>query len=66
LCFIATKNSGSTLPGEPYWAWFADDFENLLSQPVVCPEIIPTYFKNSNGVDKHNQARKFDHRLKKH
>jgi hypothetical protein len=66
LCFIATKNAGSALPGEPYQAQFADDFENLLSWPVNCPEIISTYFKKSNGVDKHNKAHQFELRLKKH
>jgi hypothetical protein len=66
LCFIATKNAGSTLPRKPYRAQFADDFENLLSWPVECAEIISTYFKNSNGVDKHNQAPQFELRIKKH
>jgi hypothetical protein len=65
-CFIATKNAGSTLLGEPYRAQFADDCENLLSRPVDRPEIISTYFKKSNGVDKHNQAHQFELRLKKH
>jgi hypothetical protein len=34
LCFVATKNAGSTLPGEPYRAQFIDDFQNLMSRPV--------------------------------
>jgi hypothetical protein len=63
LCFIATKNSGSTLAGEPYRARFVDDFENLLSRPVDHPEIISKYFLKSNGIDKHNQAQKFELRL---
>jgi hypothetical protein len=54
------------LLGEPYRARFADDFENLLSRPVDHPEIISTYFKKSNEVDKHNQACQFELRLKKH
>ncbi len=40
LCFVATKNVGSTLPGEPYQARFIDGFQNLLSRPVDRPQII--------------------------
>jgi hypothetical protein len=65
LCFVATKNAGSTLPGE-YRARFVDDFENLLSRPVDRPEIISKYFQRSNGIDKHNQARQFELKLEKH
>jgi hypothetical protein len=54
LCFVATKNSGSTLPREPYQARFIDDFQSLLSRPVDQPEIISAYFNRSNGIDKHN------------
>ncbi len=42
LCFVATKNADSTMLGEPYWAQFADDYDNLLSWPVYHPEIIST------------------------
>jgi hypothetical protein len=66
LCFVATKNAGSTMLGEPYRARFADDYDNLLSRPVDRPEIISTYFQKSNGIDKHNQARQFELRLEKH
>jgi hypothetical protein len=44
LCFVATKNAGSTMLGEPYRAQLADDYDNLLSRPVDQPEIISTYF----------------------
>ncbi len=66
LCFVATKNTGSTLPGEPYQARFIDDFQNLLSRPVDQPQIISKYFLRSSGKDKHNQARQFELRLEKH
>jgi hypothetical protein len=66
LCFVATKNAGSTLPGEPYRARFIDDFQNLLSRPVDRPQIISKYFLRSNGIDKHNQACQFELRLEKH
>jgi hypothetical protein len=66
LCFVATKNAGSTTAGEPYRARFLDDHDNLISRPVDRPELISTYFQRSNGIDKHNQARQFELRLEKH
>jgi len=66
LCFLATKNSGSTTPGDPYRARFLDDDNNLINRPVDRPELISTYFLRSNGIDKHNQARYYELRLEKH
>jgi len=66
LCFVATKNAGSTTPGDPYRARFLDDHDNLISRPVDRPELISKYFQRSNGIDKHNQARQFELRLEKH
>ena len=57
LCFVATKNAGSTTPGEPYQARFLDDHDNLINRPVDQPQVISTYFMRSNAIDKHNQAR---------
>jgi hypothetical protein len=66
LTFIATTESGSTVPGTPYRARFVDDFDNLLSRPVHRPQVISTYFSRSNAVDKHNQARQSELKLEKH
>jgi hypothetical protein len=66
LCFVATKNAGSTTPGDPYRARFTDDFDNLISRPVEHPEVISKYFQRSNAIDKHNQARQFELRLEKY
>jgi hypothetical protein len=66
LCFVATKNAGSTIAGDPYRACFLDDHDNLVSRPVDCPELISKYFQWSNGIDKHNQARQFELCLEKH
>jgi hypothetical protein len=66
LTFIATTESGSTVPGTPYRARFVDDFDNLLSRPVQRPQVISTYFSRSNAVDKHNQARQSELKLEKH
>ena len=66
LCFVATKNAGSTISGDPYRARFLDDHDNLVSRPVDRTELISKYFQRSNGIDKHNQARQFELRLEKH
>ncbi len=66
LCFVATKNAGSTIAGDPYRACFLDDHDNLVSRPVDCPELISKYFQRSNGIDKHNQAHQFELHLDKH
>jgi hypothetical protein len=66
LCFVATKNAGSTMLGDPYRARFADDYDNLWSRLVDRPQIISTYFQKSNAIDKHNQARQFELKLEKH
>jgi hypothetical protein len=44
LCFITTKHAGLTMPGDPYRAHFLEDYDNLISRPVDCPELISTYF----------------------
>ena len=31
LCFVATENAGSTLPGTPYKARFADPLNNICT-----------------------------------
>ena len=65
LIFVTTKGVGSTMPGEPYLARFPDKFGNVCSREVARPEIISNYFKYSNCVDLHNQARQFDLALEK-
>ena len=59
VCFIATKNAGSTQPdaSRPYVAKFLDGFFNVKSRNVDRPAIISTYFENSNVIDRHNQLR---------
>jgi hypothetical protein len=66
LCLVATKNAGSTMLGEPYRAWFADDYDNWLSRPVDHPEIISIYIQKSNGIGKNKKDCHFELRLEKH
>jgi Transposase IS4 len=65
LCFIATKNAGSTFLGDPYRARFVGENNNLRSRPVDRPQIISRYFQQSNMIDKHNHARQAELKLEK-
>jgi hypothetical protein len=65
LCFVASKISGSTRPGEPYQMKFNDDFVNIVHHDVERPEIISEFFRCSNTIDKHNQARQSELALEK-
>lgn len=56
LCFIATKNAGSTMPGEPYIARFNDVNSNVAERPVSRPPVLSRYFSKCNGIDAHNQG----------
>jgi hypothetical protein len=55
LCFVFTKDAGSTAPGEPYVARFPDEHGNVKTRKVPRPEVISRYFGASNVVDSHNQ-----------
>ena len=65
LAFVFTKGAGSTAKGDAYKARFPDKFGNVCSRYVARPSIIASYFKYSNVVDLHNQARQFDLALEK-
>ena len=65
LCFVATKNAGSTRPGRPYVAKFPDEYGNVARRMVPRPQIISTYFDNSDKVDAHNHARQYQLALEK-
>ena len=66
LSFVATKDAGSTLPGDPYRARFVGDDKNVRARRVERPQVISDYFKYSNVVDKHNHARQYELKLEKH
>jgi hypothetical protein len=67
LCFIMTKNTGSTAP-DPwlYIAKFPDKFRNVMERRVPCPEVIGDYFKHSNVIDSHNHCRQHLLGLERH
>ena len=65
LVFLTTKGAGSTQPGEPYIAKFADMYGNVCTREVARPEIISNYFNRSIVVDLHNQARQVELALEK-
>ena len=65
LVFLGTKNSGSTKPGDPYVARFPDANGNVAQRNVQRPAVISEYFKDSNVIDSHNQARQYELALEK-
>ena len=65
LCFVATKNAGSTQPGTPYIARFPDEYGNVSNRAVPRPKIVSKYFANSDKVDAHNHARQYQLALEK-
>ena len=65
LCFVMTKNVGSTKPGTPYEMKFTDLHGNVHVRLVDRPAVISNFFQASNCVDKHNQARQYELALEK-
>jgi len=65
LTFVMSKGAGKSTDGEPYEARFPDKYGNVCVRLVRRPAILANYFKYSNYVDMHNQARQFDLALEK-
>jgi hypothetical protein len=65
LCFMATKDAGSTTKGKPYQMKYTDDWGNVHIRDVNWPDIIPKLFESSNMIDKHNQAHQAELALEK-
>ena len=60
MCFILTKNAGSTAPGlKPYIAKFPDQHGNVRERRVQRPAILGEYFDSSDVIDSHNHCRQF-------
>ena len=55
-----TSKAGSTKAGTPYQMKYTDGFGNLRSRQVERPAAISDFFRDSNIVDSHNQARQHD------
>jgi len=66
LCFILTKNVGSTVPTCYYETRWIDPNGNTMCRRVPRPKIIDDYFSHSNAIDKHNHVRQFLLGLEKH
>ena len=67
LCFVMTKNAGSTAPSiRPCVAKFVDPFGDVKQRNVPRPEVLSTHFAHSNAVDAHNQARQHILGLERH
>lgn len=59
LCFIMTKDAGSTLPGAPHKARFPDQCGNVVERKVTRPDALSFCFSTSDLIDAHNHARQF-------
>lgn len=59
LCFIMSKNAGSTAPGKPYIAKFPDKHGNVQERRVTRPEILSLSFGCADAIDSHNHCRQF-------
>ena len=60
LCFVCTKEAGTTEAGQPYEATFPGKYGNVCKRHVARPHVISQFFRYSNCVDVHNQARQFE------
>jgi hypothetical protein len=65
LCFVATKDAGSTTKGNPYEMKYTDDWGNVNVRFVDRPEIISKFFERSNMIDRHNHVRQSELALEK-
>ena len=60
LCFVMTKNAGSTAPGDrPYKAKYSDEHGNVKERIVKRPDILSVLFGDSDAIDSHNHCRQF-------
>lgn len=66
LCFVMTKDAGSTLPGTPYMAKFPDQCGNVVERKVTRPQALSFFFETSNLMDAHNHARQYLLALERH
>jgi len=60
-----THKAGRTTPGNPYDMRYTDGFGNLCTRDVERPDVISTFFENSNVIDSHNQCRQSNLALEK-
>ena len=65
LGFIATEESGSTEPVDPYLSRFSDIFSNVSVRPVVHPHFLVRYFNAYNVIYNHNSMIQSDLALEK-
>jgi Transposase IS4 len=65
-CFIFSKGSGHTEPGECYEVKWKDENGNTRHRNVPRPQVVANYYKFSNTIDVFNQSRQFHLRLEKH
>jgi hypothetical protein len=52
-----THKAGRTTPGTPYIMRYTDGFGNLCTRDVERPDVVSSFFQDSNVIDSHNQSR---------
>ena len=65
LCFVVTKNAGSTWKGFLHRIKFADLHSNTHVRLVNYPSVISEFFEVLNAVNKHNQVCQYELALEK-
>jgi hypothetical protein len=60
-----THKAGRTTPGVPYVMRYTDGYGNLCTRDVERPDVISTFFQDSNVIDTHNQCRQHNLALEK-
>ena len=65
LCFVSSRDTGSTKAGDPYEARFPGKYGNVCVRHIMRPKNISNYSKYSNFVALHNQSRQFELAIEK-
>jgi hypothetical protein len=60
-----THKAGRTTPGTPYIMRYTDGFGNLCTRDVERPDVVSSFFQDSNVIDSHNQSRQHNLALEK-
>jgi hypothetical protein len=65
LCFVTTKNAGSTTEGKPYKMKYLDGSGNLCIREVEQPEVVSDFFSHVNIIVSLNHLHQFCLHLEK-
>ena len=66
LVFIATKEAGSTAPGDTYLYCLPNIYSNISVCPVVSLHLLVRYSNECNAIENYNRMRQSDPALEKY